>query len=82
VVVEVGLPCGEASHGWLGPRCGECSLNDLVNCPGDGLVVGAPNITVNLNGHTLDGIGLGAGVRNDGHASAVEAKMRLVSHSG
>jgi parallel beta-helix repeat protein len=28
---------------------------DLTNCPGDGLVIGADNITINLNGHTIDG---------------------------
>lgn len=28
---------------------------DLTNCPGDGLVIGADNITLNLNGHTIDG---------------------------
>jgi parallel beta-helix repeat protein len=42
--------------------------NDLVDCLGDGLVVGSDNITVDLNGHTIDGVGLGAGVRNDGHS--------------
>jgi parallel beta-helix repeat protein len=30
--------------------------NDLTNCPGDGLVIGADNITVDLNGHTIDGV--------------------------
>jgi parallel beta-helix repeat protein len=29
--------------------------NDLTNCPGDGLVVAADDITLNLNGHTIDG---------------------------
>ena len=29
--------------------------NDLDNCPGEGLVVGASNIVVDLNGHTIDG---------------------------
>jgi parallel beta-helix repeat protein len=29
--------------------------NNLVNCPEDGLRIGAPGITVDLNGHTLDG---------------------------
>jgi large repetitive protein len=42
--------------------------NDLVDCLGDGLVVGSDSITVDLNGHTIDGVGLGAGVRNDGHS--------------
>ena len=39
--------------------------NDLHDCPGDGLVVGASNITIDLNGHTIDGIagGPGSGIR-------------------
>ena len=41
-------------------------LNDVTNCPGDGLVIGAHGITLDLNGHTVDGIGLGVGIRNDG----------------
>ena len=28
---------------------------DLTNCPGNGLVIGANRITVDLNGHTVDG---------------------------
>jgi parallel beta-helix repeat protein len=41
--------------------------NDLTNCSGDGLVIGADNITVDLNGKTVDGVGLGVGIRNDGY---------------
>jgi parallel beta-helix repeat protein len=29
--------------------------SDLVNCQGDGIVIGADNITLDLNGHTIDG---------------------------
>src|SRR5919106_2965531 len=29
--------------------------NDLDNCPGEGLVIAASNIVVDLNGHTIDG---------------------------
>jgi parallel beta-helix repeat protein len=43
--------------------------NDLVDCPGDGLVIGADGITVDLDSHIIDGVGLGAGVRNDGFDS-------------
>jgi parallel beta-helix repeat protein len=31
--------------------------NDLSNCPNNGLVVGADDVTVDLNGHTIDGDG-------------------------
>ena len=41
--------------------------NSLAGCSGDGLVVGAGGIDVNLNGQTIAGTGLGAGVRNNGH---------------
>ena len=42
-------------------RCGDTITADtklhadLVNCPTTGLVIGADNITVDLNGHTIDG---------------------------
>jgi hypothetical protein len=39
---------------------------DLVDCPGSGLVVGAPGITIDLAGHTIDGTGTGTGVDNTG----------------
>jgi parallel beta-helix repeat protein len=42
---------------------------DLTDCPGDGLIIGAAGITLDLGGHTIDGVGLGAGIRNDGFAS-------------
>jgi parallel beta-helix repeat protein len=42
-------------------------INDLTDCPGDGLVIGVGGLTVDLGGHTIDGVGLGAGIRNDGH---------------
>jgi parallel beta-helix repeat protein len=29
--------------------------SDLTNCPGDGIVIGAGDITLDLNGHTIDG---------------------------
>ena len=31
--------------------------NDLTNCPGDGLRIGADAITIDLDGHTIDGDG-------------------------
>jgi parallel beta-helix repeat protein len=32
--------------------------SDLVNCPDNGIVIGADNITLDLNGHTIDGDGV------------------------
>ncbi|HEV3378993.1 MAG TPA: right-handed parallel beta-helix repeat-containing protein, partial [Thermoleophilaceae bacterium] len=39
--------------------------NDLANC-GDGLIVGAHGITIDMDGRTFDGNGSGAGIRNNG----------------
>jgi parallel beta-helix repeat protein len=42
-------------------RCGDTITTDttldrdLVNCPNNGIVIGADNITLDLNGHTIDG---------------------------
>jgi hypothetical protein len=30
---------------------------DLLDCPGDGVLIGASNVTLDLGGHTIDGIG-------------------------
>ena len=43
--------------------------NDLVDCLCDGIVVDAHGITIDLNGHPIDGKGVGAAVRNDGFDS-------------
>ncbi len=54
--------------------------NDLLGCMGEGLVIGAPNIVVDLNGHTItSGLriepgeedGLLAGIRNGGYDNVV-----------
>ena len=57
--------------------------NDLTECPGEGLVIGAPNIVVDLNGHTIDGPdylfgnitgqeeGFPAGIRVSGHDNVI-----------
>lgn len=44
-------------------------VNDLSECPADGLVIGASDITLDLDGRTIDGVGQGAGIRNDGFDS-------------
>jgi parallel beta-helix repeat protein len=52
--------------------------SDLLNCPNNGIVIGADDITLDLNGHTIDGNDAlvepcpedefcDAGVANDGH---------------
>jgi parallel beta-helix repeat protein len=44
-------------------------LNNLSECPEDGLVIGAHGIIVDLDDHIVDGVGLGIGIRNDGFDS-------------
>ena len=52
--------------------------NDLADCLWDGLVIGAPGITIDLDGHTIDGKGLGAGIRNDGYDDVTIKNGRIV----
>ena len=48
-------------------RCGDVITqdttldSDLIDCPGDGIVIGASDITLDLGGHTVDGDGVGCG---------------------
>jgi parallel beta-helix repeat protein len=46
---------------------------DVLNCPGDGLVIGADGIVLRLNGHTVDGTEAAgsAGIRLAGHDDVV-----------
>src|SRR6266702_2939998 len=45
------------------PSCGDTItvdtklVKDLVDCPNNGIVIGADNITLDLNGHVIDGDG-------------------------
>jgi parallel beta-helix repeat protein len=59
--VAVGPASGHASGPQ--PSCGETITvdtklaKDLVDCPNNGIVIGADNITLDLNGHVIDGDG-------------------------
>jgi large repetitive protein len=56
-----GAPRGSASATLTMVSCGQTITrsitlaNDLVNCPASGLIVAADGVTVDLNGHTIDG---------------------------
>jgi parallel beta-helix repeat protein len=71
ICVAVALPATSVQADQAG--CGEVITRsitlseDLLSCAGDGLVVGAGGITVDLNGHVVQGTGLGTGIRNSGH---------------
>ena len=59
--VAVGPASGHA--GLAQPGCGDTITvdtklaKDLVNCPNNGIVIGADDITLDLNGHVIDGDG-------------------------
>jgi hypothetical protein len=79
------MDSSEIAAGAKQPGCGDTITadttlrRDLVNCPNNGIVIGANNITLNLNGHRIDGDGTefggcdprseicDSGVVNDGH---------------
>jgi parallel beta-helix repeat protein len=46
--------------------------HDLLNCPGDGLRIGANNVTIDLRGHVIDGVNAAGsvGVNDNGHSGA------------
>ena len=58
--LAVGAGPASASH----VSCGDIITSDttldsdLTNCPGNGIVIGADDITLDLNGHTIDGDGV------------------------
>jgi parallel beta-helix repeat protein len=64
VLLALGLlgPAATPAHAQAQPlRCGDTVTQDttltadLLDCPDDGLVIGADGITVDLNGHTISG---------------------------
>jgi large repetitive protein len=72
-VTVLGAGSALASH----VRCGDTITtdttldSDLVNCPNNGIVIGANNITLDLNGHTIDGNGTPVDPCPDGEACDV-----------
>jgi parallel beta-helix repeat protein len=57
--------------------------SDLTDCPGNGVVIRADNITLDLNGHTIDGpddpsLRLGSAIRNGGGFDGVTVKNGTV----
>jgi hypothetical protein len=63
------LAGGVADARAQGLECGDVVTHDVVlaadllDCPGDGLVVAGAGVTVDLNHHRIDGVGAGAGIR-------------------
>jgi parallel beta-helix repeat protein len=61
---------------------------DLIDCPGDGLVIGADNVTLDLNGHTIDGDGIGSlsacdtGIANGEASRFLDCPPKTEGHDG
>lgn len=60
---------------------------DLVNCPDNGIVIGADDITLNLNGHVIDGAGgpssgTGVGIYDRGAHNGVTIEGGTVREFG
>ena len=79
VLVAVCLLALGASQARAAVECGDTITQDrklkknLIDCPATGLIIGAPNVTVDLNGHRLDGVGdSNGGILNSaGHDNVV-----------
>jgi parallel beta-helix repeat protein len=75
-----------ASHGSCGAVLTEDTQldSDLANCPDDGLVIGADNITVDLNGHDITGTGAAGsvGIRNEGYDGVTIEDGRILAPIG
>ncbi|MFB9237335.1 right-handed parallel beta-helix repeat-containing protein [Plantactinospora siamensis] len=71
LVMTAGTGGAEAAGPVL--HCGDTittsiTLRNDLRCAGDGLVVAADGVRINLNGHRLTGSGTGAGIRDEEHA--------------
>ena len=83
VALAVGLATAPAALA-TGPACGDTITHsltlrdDLRDCAADGLIIGADHITLDLNGHTIDGDavvgGDDTGVRLDGRTACDRAR--------
>jgi len=78
VFVLAALWLGVAAPAMAGPdsrglRCGDTITSDtrlvadLVNCPDGGLIIGSDGVTLDLNGHRIDG-------RSSGHAIGIDVR--------
>jgi len=58
--------------------------SDLVDCPGDGVVIGASGITLDLAGHTIDGTDASGstGVKNHGEHDGLTVTNGTIRHFG
>jgi hypothetical protein len=51
--------------------------SDLIDCPGNGITVAASDVSLDLNGHVVAGVGNGAGISVDVQAPGVFAGLEV-----
>ena len=94
-IAVVGLVALSGAEAANQPKCGDTITvdttlhKDLVNCPNNGIVIGADDITLDLNGHLIDGDGTVAsgcnpnaeicdsGIVDDGHDGVTVKRGRV-----
>jgi hypothetical protein len=76
LVFAASRPPVSASEVTNDPHCGDTIMqttvltSDIGPCPGVGLVIGADDLTLDLNGHSIKGSGGGVGVSVGGDLTA------------
>jgi parallel beta-helix repeat protein len=94
-IVVVGVCLAGAADARADVQCGDVVTSDVVlqtdllECPGDGLVVAGSDVTVDLNFHWVDGSGSGAGIRvlapevtvRNGHITDFADGVRILAAS-
>lgn len=55
--------------------------SDLIDCPYNGIIIGADNITIDGNGHTIDGIGNGSGIALSGRKGVSVKNLEVTQFS-
>jgi Right handed beta helix region len=81
-VVAAMLPMSSASAATV--KCGDTFTRNVVltrnlTCVGDGLIVGAPGVTVNLGGYTLRGDGTGTGISDPANLGVAVRNGRIAT---
>jgi Right handed beta helix region len=95
ILALAGLVAMSGAEAAGNPKCGDVITTDttlhkdLVDCPNNGIVIGADNVTLDLNGHLVDGDGTEAsgcnpsaevcdtGVVDDGHDGVTVKQGRV-----
>lgn len=81
MAAAVAVPAGTAGAATAPVRCGDTITTSVVlttnlTCPGNGLVVGADGLTIDLDGHRLTGSGVGVGIETASDVTVINGTIR------